>query len=179
MNWNSEVPIEISDGSSENDDSIDSESASGEERLNELVLRCLDMPRDAETIRSASRQAPFGKGDETVVDTSVRNTWELDHTQFTFANPAWKAYVASLLDEAARSLAMSEVKAEPYKLLLYEEGSFFKRHKDSEKVPGMIGTLVICLPSKHEGGSVHLSHAGKSYVFETDKTSDFGLTSLS
>lgn len=116
---------------------------------------------------------------QTVVDTSVRKTWELDHTQFALANPAWQAYVASLLDDAAQSLAMSEVRAEPYKLLLYEEGSFFKRHKDSEKVPGMIGTMVICLPSKHDGGSVHLSHAGKSYVFETDKTSDFGLTSLS
>ncbi|KAI0135634.1 hypothetical protein F4814DRAFT_401952 [Daldinia grandis] len=137
------------------------------------------VPRDAETIRSVSREAPFGKGDETVVDTSVRKTWELDHTQFTFANPAWQAYVASLLADAAQSLAMSEVRAEPYKLLLYEEGSFFKRHKDSEKVPGMIGTMVICLPSKHDGGSVHLSHAGKSYVFETDKTSNFGLTSLS
>ncbi|KAI8960128.1 hypothetical protein F5Y11DRAFT_330886 [Daldinia sp. FL1419] len=137
------------------------------------------MSRDAETIRSVSRQAPFGKGDETVVDTSVRKTWELDHTQFAFANPAWQGYVALVLREAAQSLAMSEVRAEPYKLLLYDEGSFFKRHKDSEKVPGMIGTLVICLPSKHDGGSVHLSHVGKSYVFDTDKTSDFGLTSLS
>ncbi|OTA67761.1 hypothetical protein K449DRAFT_364184 [Hypoxylon sp. EC38] len=136
------------------------------------------VPRDAETIRSVCRQAPFGKGDETVVDISVRKTWELDHSQFRCANPDWEAYISLLLDDASRSLAMSEVKAEPYKLLLYDEGSFFKRHKDSEKVPGMIGTLVICLPSKHEGGSVHLSHGGKSYVFDTDKASDFGLSSL-
>lgn len=74
---------------------------------------------------------------------------------------------------------MSNVIVAPYKLLLYEEGSFFKPHKDSEKVPGMIATLVICLPSKHQGGSVHLSHAGKKYVFDTDKSSEFGLTSLS
>ncbi|KAI0851538.1 hypothetical protein F5Y00DRAFT_267723 [Daldinia vernicosa] len=211
MNGFPEAPIEISDGSSGNDEDV----TDSEECLDEIkkdLLECLDKiqtagrvavskqhdtfinpglkiadtliplplaPRDAETIRSVSREAPFGRGDETVVDTSVRKTWELDHTQFTFANPAWQPYVASLLDEAARSLAMSEVRAEPYKLLLYEEGSFFKRHKDSEKVPGMIGTMVICLPSKHDGGSVHLSHAGKSYVFETDKTSDFGLTCLS
>ncbi|KAF3062256.1 putative 2og-fe oxygenase protein [Daldinia childiae] len=137
------------------------------------------MPRDAETIRSVSEEASFGKGDETVVDTSVRKIWELDHTQFMFANPAWQAYVATLLEDAAQSLAMSEVRAEPCKLLLYGEGSFFESHKDSENVPGMIGKLVICLPSKHDGGSIHLSHAGKSYVFDTDKTSDFGLTSLS
>ncbi|KAI1206309.1 uncharacterized protein F4807DRAFT_463799 [Annulohypoxylon truncatum] len=137
------------------------------------------LPRDAETIKNASRQAPFGKGDETVVDTSVRNTWELDHTQFKFTNPRWNKYLQSLLTEVGRSLAITKMRAEPYKLLLYEEGAFFKRHKDSEKVPGMMATMVICLPSKHEGGSVHLSHGGKDYIFETDKTSDFDLTTLS
>lgn len=115
---------------------------------------------------------------QTVIDTSVRKTWELDRTQFSFSNPKWQDYVTSITDEAARSLAMSDVRAEPFKLLLYEKGSFFKRHKDSEKVPGLIGTLVICLPSKHEGGSVHLSHARRKHVLNTDKTSEFGLTSL-
>ncbi|KAI0835287.1 hypothetical protein F5Y06DRAFT_137588 [Hypoxylon sp. FL0890] len=136
------------------------------------------VPRDAEMIRGVCRQAPFGRGDETVVDTSVRKTWELDHSQFKCTNPDWQAYIGSLLNDFSRNLGLSGVKADPYKLLLYDEGSFFKRHKDSEKVPGMVGTLVICLPSRHEGGSVHLSHAGKSYVFDTDKASDFGLTSL-
>ncbi|KAK6954149.1 hypothetical protein Daesc_004111 [Daldinia eschscholtzii] len=209
MNLHPEAPIEISDGSSEfasegDDDQLnqlksdllrclDKIQTTGHVAVSkhhdafinpglmiaDTLIPLPLVPRDAETIRNASRQAPFGKGDKTVVDTSVRNTWELDHTQFSVANPAWKAYIASLLEDAARNLAMSEVRAEPYKLLLYEEGSFFKRHKDSEKVPGMVGTLVICLPSKHEGGSVHLSHIGKKYVFETDKTSAFGLTSLS
>ncbi|KAI1135202.1 hypothetical protein F5Y05DRAFT_395929 [Hypoxylon sp. FL0543] len=136
------------------------------------------VPRDAETIRGACRQAPFGKGDETLVDTSVRKTWELDHSQFRCANPRWLPYVDILLREAAEKLGISMLKVEPYKLMLYDEGSLFKRHKDSEKVPGMIGTLVICLPSKHEGGSVHLSHTGKHYVFDTDKASEFYLTSL-
>ncbi|KAI0897735.1 hypothetical protein F4806DRAFT_459701 [Annulohypoxylon nitens] len=136
-------------------------------------------PRDAETIKNASRQAPFGRGDETVVDTSVRDTWELDHTQFKFANPRWNSFVDLLLLEVRRSLAIPKVKAEPYKLLLYEEGSFLKRHKDSEKVPGMVATMVICLPSKHEGGSVHLSHGSKNYIFDTSKTSEYDLTTLS
>ncbi|KAI1074912.1 hypothetical protein F5B20DRAFT_561598 [Whalleya microplaca] len=42
----------------------------------------------------------------------------------------------------------------------------------------MIGTLVVCLPSKHDGGSIHLSHAGKKYVFDTGLGSGFDLTSL-
>jgi hypothetical protein len=38
----------------------------------------------------------------------------------------------------------------------------------SEKVPGMFGTLVICLPARHDGGAVNLRHAQKSKVFRTD-----------
>ncbi|XXH00494.1 hypothetical protein Hte_006840 [Hypoxylon texense] len=136
------------------------------------------VPRDAETIKGACREPPFGRGDETVVDTSVRKTWELDATQFKCSNPEWVAYLTKLSKDAAESLALSNVRAEPYKLLLYEEGSFFKPHKDPEKVPGMAGTLVVCLPSKHQGGSFHLSYAGEKYVIDTDKTSEFGLTSL-
>lgn len=83
----------------------------------------------------------------------------------------------------SRSLALmmkrpSDARAEPYKLLLYDPGSFFHRHKDSEKAPGMIGTLVICLPSKHEGGDVRLSHAGKEQTFATGPLSSYHVTCL-
>jgi hypothetical protein len=33
--------------------------------------------RDAEVIIAASHAAPFGKGEETIVDTSIRKTWEI------------------------------------------------------------------------------------------------------
>lgn len=37
--------------------------------------------RDAEAIKSRANQAPFGMGERTVVDKSVRDTWELDASQ--------------------------------------------------------------------------------------------------
>ncbi|CAG8978430.1 hypothetical protein HYALB_00013248 [Hymenoscyphus albidus] len=43
----------------------------------------------------------------------------------------------------------------------------------SEKTPGMFATLVIALPSKHEGGAVKVTHAGQSRVFETSKFSEY------
>ncbi|RYP35809.1 hypothetical protein DL767_003664 [Monosporascus sp. MG133] len=139
--------------------------------------------RDAQVIRSACRPAPYGKGEATLVDESVRKTWELGRDEFRLANqPEWDAFVADALlrDVAEHSLGMpsSGVRAEPYKLLLYEEGSFFRRHKDSEKAPGMVGTLVVCLPARHDGGDVSLSHAGKSRVFATSRSSAYGLTAL-
>ncbi|KAH8811098.1 hypothetical protein F5884DRAFT_781170 [Xylogone sp. PMI_703] len=136
------------------------------------------LPRDAEAIKSVCREAPFGKGDQTLVDTSVRKTWELDHTQFQLVNPVWKPFLDTVVKHTSSSLGMLEVSIQPHKLLLYEQGSFFKRHKDSEKTPGMVGTLVICLPSQHQGGDVHLSFGSKSQVFSTAPTSTFDLTAL-
>ncbi|RGP79497.1 hypothetical protein FLONG3_2245 [Fusarium longipes] len=48
------------------------------------------------------------------------------------------------------------IRAEIYKMLLYEQGAMFKPHTDIEKIPGMFGTLVISLPSNHTGGDVVL-----------------------
>ncbi|KAI0911327.1 hypothetical protein F4823DRAFT_560976 [Ustulina deusta] len=134
-----------------------------------LIALPLD-PAQVTLIRDASRQAPFGRGDKTLIDTSVRNTWELDASKFHIANPAWSTFVGTALQHVSQSLGMSGVKTELYKLLLYEKGSFFKRHKDSEKAPGMIATLSICLPSRYKGGEVHLSHAGKNRVFDTGQS---------
>jgi len=134
--------------------------------------------RDAEILKSLCRQAPFGRGDQTVVDTSVRKTWELDSSKVRLTNPAWEAFLAEVIIRISDGLGIASVEARPHKLLLYEEGSFFKRHKDSEKETGMVGTLVICLPSQHQGGDVCLSFGSKTLTFTTAPTSAFDLTAL-
>lgn len=50
--------------------------------------------------------------------------------------------------------------------------------RSSEKTPRVFATLVIALPSKHEGGELQVTHAGKTQVFETSKYSDFGSSYL-
>jgi hypothetical protein len=48
----------------------------------------------------------------------------------------------------------------------------------SQKHPDMFGTLVICLPSKHEGGEVHVTHGGKEKILRTADSSEFSFTYL-
>ena len=55
-----------------------------------------------------------------------------------------------------------EIEFELYKLLVYEEGSFFAPHRDTEKADNMFATMVVNLPSKHEGGELIISHRGQS-----------------
>ncbi|KPM41799.1 hypothetical protein AK830_g4682 [Neonectria ditissima] len=137
-------------------------------------------PRDAQAIKKACRPAPFGMGDQTLVDDSVRKTWELDCSQFRPANPRWQAFLdGNVLAAASQRLGLgAAVTAKPHKLLLYEPGSFFKPHKDSQKEPGMVGTLVVCLPSEHEGGDVQLSFKGEKRSYATGPASRFDLTAL-
>jgi hypothetical protein len=42
----------------------------------------------------------------------------------------------------------------------------------------MFGTLVICLPSKHEGGEVHVMHGGQKKILATAESSEFNYTYL-
>ena len=50
------------------------------------------------------------------------------------------------------------VTAELYKLLVYDKGSFFVSHRDTEKAPGMFATLVVALPSQSKGGELVVRH---------------------
>ena len=79
-------------------------------------------------------QAPFGKGRKTVVDTTVRKTWELNPSLFEIRNPAWQECVKTAVQSVGKELGivggMSSISAQLYKMLLYEKGAFFERHTE-------------------------------------------------
>lgn len=76
-----------------------------------------------------STRAPFGRGEETIVDTSVHCTWQLSPQQFFINNTEWSKELKTLLEEVKADLGCHDnmtVTCELYKLLLYEPGGFFK-----------------------------------------------------
>lgn len=125
------------------------------------------------------RQAPYGKGTETLVDTDVRRTWELDPDQFQLTNPKWEELVEEIVANVQHELGLEERKltAHLYKLLVYEKGGFFLPHRDGEKLDRMVATLVIVLPSVCEGGELIVSHDGWQYEIQfTGATSGYELS---
>ena len=111
------------------------------------------------------RQAPYGKGTQTLVDTDVRRVWEMNPTHFELTNPKWEALIESILEEVQQRLGLAECKlsAHLYKLLLYEEGSFFLSHRDGERLDAMVATLIVALPAAHEGGELVVRHEGREH----------------
>ncbi len=82
---------------------------------------------EAKRLIKVCKQAPYGKGTETVVDTKVRKVWELDPEHFSLTNPKWNNAVASVLRKIEDELGLPKksLAAHLYKLLLYEKGVFF------------------------------------------------------
>lgn len=120
----------------------------------------------AVALKRLARQAPYGKGERTLVDTDVRRVWEIDADQVTLSNPEWSDIVKQVVAEVQSALGLEKRKLEShlYKLLLYEAGSFFLSHRDGEKLDRMVATLVIALPAAHEGGELIVRHEGKEEI---------------
>ena len=74
-------------------------------------------------------QAPYGRGEQTIVDTSVRKTWQLNPSKVTILNPEWEERLDDLVLQVKKELgcaSTARIACKLYKLLLYEEGGFFK-----------------------------------------------------
>ncbi len=125
------------------------------------------LPVQAERLVAIAQAAPYGRGEETAVDRAVRRTWQIDSGKVRIGGRHWEKTLAELVAEAARGLGVNEpVAADFYKLLVYDPGSFFVDHRDTEKVPGMFASMVLVLPSTHGGGELIVRHLGREVVFD-------------
>ncbi len=120
--------------------------------------------------------APYGRGIETVVDPEVRNSFQIAPERVRISSPAWEEVFGDVLARTTSALGCAEgsLSAELYKLLVYEPGGFFLPHRDTEKAPGMVATLVIALPTAGAGGELVVRHRGREVVvpMQTDHPSE-------
>lgn len=121
-----------------------------------------------EELKQRCEQAPYGKGQDTLVDTAVRRVWRLTPDRFALTNPAWKTFIDEAVDKVRAELGLEGQKLEAhlYDLLLYEAGSFFLPHRDGEKLDRMVATLVVVLPSNYKGGELVVRHEGQEQVVD-------------
>jgi hypothetical protein len=121
----------------------------------------------AERLVAIAEAAPHGRGEETVVDREVRRTWQVDSAKVRIGGRHWDQTLTGLVANIALGLGVSEpVAADFYKLLVYDTGSFFVDHRDTEKAPGMFATMVLVLPSTHSGGELVIKHLGREVVLD-------------
>lgn len=130
----------------------------------------------ANALVGAAERAPYGRGQETLYDASVRNCWQLDPRRIRIEGGAWPQTLAQILREAAAGLGFppAVISGQLYKMLVYESGGFFAPHRDTEKADRMVATLVVSLPTAGNGGDLVVRHHGREQVVEmqTDEPSE-------
>jgi predicted 2-oxoglutarate/Fe(II)-dependent dioxygenase YbiX len=120
------------------------------------------LPEQAALLIAAAEMAPYGRGEKTIVDTSVRRSWQIEPGRVRFSGKRWTETLEGVVARAALGLGVEDrVTAEFYKFLIYDTGGFFVSHRDTEKSPGMFATLVISLPSVATGGEILVRHGGR------------------
>ena len=119
-------------------------------------------------IVAVAARSPFGRREQTVLDEKVRRSWQIEPAAVTLSNPAFGEKVVAAARAAAAELGVdaTRVRAELYKLLLYDTGAFFLPHRDTEKAPGMFATLVVVLPSVYTGGELVVEHGASRQIFD-------------
>lgn len=105
-------------------------------------------------LRELGEAAPYGLGEDTLIDPAVRHTWRIRDDLVTVD---WGGGLERVLDSARSVLGLpvgTRLNAEFQSMLVYEVGQFFLPHQDSEKSDDMVATLVVMLGSAHSGGEL-------------------------
>ena len=126
----------------------------------------------AKKLIAVAQPAKFGRGEQTLTDTSVRDTWEITPDRVTLGGLTWEETLAIVLDGVRDELGLpprTKLRAELHAMLVYGKGQFFLPHQDSEKDDATVGTLVVSLPSAHTGGELAVEHGGESVAYRPSK----------
>lgn len=128
-------------------------------------------PKYAKKLIDVATLAPFGRGSETIVDKNVRDSWKIPADRVRIDEQRFLPALRGILEDLAAALGLplgASFEPQLHDLLIYGPGQFFLPHQDSEKVDGMVATLVVGLPSNYSGGDFMVTHNGRSKTFRPD-----------
>ena len=135
------------------------------------VVRFPVTPAKARKLLGLGEPARFGRGEETVTDPEVRDTWEIPkHLVRAEWNDAALTDILATVKEEFGLPNAAQLTADLHALLVYETNQHFLAHQDSEKDDSMIGTLVVTLPSSYTGGELMVGHNEEWKAYRGSKT---------
>jgi predicted 2-oxoglutarate/Fe(II)-dependent dioxygenase YbiX len=128
-------------------------------------------PATARKLIAAGQPARFGRGEDTLTDKAVRDTWEIPKhlVRASWDEAVLEDALATARDELGLPYGCS-LTADFHSLLVYAKGQFFVAHQDTEKSDQMIGTMVVTAPSTYTGGDLLIGHGTEWKSYRGSKT---------
>ena len=133
-----------------------------------------------EKLLAGCQPATFGLEGKDILNESYRKAVKLDNTQFC---TTFDPHSAGILDAISQIMVSGVARsglngandaksnwgviAELYKLNAYSAPSGkFKSHVDTPRGPAHFGSLVVCLPSAHQGGQLRVAHKNQELLYD-------------
>ena len=113
-----------------------------------------------ETLAALGHPAPFGQGEHTVYDESVRRCTQIEGGRVQASGAGWRGACDAIRAALATEMGLAgcDIEIEVHKLLLYDVSGHFDSHADTEKSEGMIASAVVVAESDHAGGALVMAH---------------------
>ena len=116
--------------------------------------------KSIKTLAAVGCPAPFGQGEHTVYDESVRRCTQIEGARVQASGAGWRAACDAIRAALATEMGLAgcDIEIEVHKLLLYDVSGHFDSHADTEKSEGMIASAVVVAESDHAGGALVMAH---------------------
>jgi hypothetical protein len=116
---------------------------------------------DWDAVIKKATPAPFGHGEETKLDPTVRDALEIPASRFQFK---WESSGEEVANWHELNLPELEIKTvRPYKLQIYKVGGHFKPHRDTIHSKDHMATQIMFMPSHFEGGDLVVRRDGREF----------------
>lgn len=110
----------------------------------------LDVPK----LVTFATPAPFGKGEETIYDTSIRNGLQISADRLIVEN--MDCLIPTDIQDMAprRHIFIPKL----YKMHIYKQGGHFQEHVDTIHSVNHLATLIVSIPTEFCGGELVVKH---------------------
>ena len=133
--------------------------------------------RDAKAIITVGHENSLSKGIKEPFDSGLQKRWELCPTLIEFRNSRWKETLQDVIEKTAEQLGVENGGPNIYNelrcLQLIGPGGCFDAMHEKEEVKGAFVTLIITLPSAHEGGEIHAHLDEQQLSFSAPHSREF------
>jgi len=125
---------------------------------------------DMEILQTLTKKSHYGNvktwTDEIDDNVRISTELELDNVYKIIKS---KNLIESVNFDFEPKILSKHIRIEPYKLIIYEKGNFFKKHKDSMSTDKMIGTIILSLTSDYTGGTLVVEHCSQRKEFKLNE----------
>ena len=129
----------------------------------EVDGRRLSSPPNCEDVtylESLATPAPYGRGEQTLLDPQVRDALQIEPERIRLTGPGWDGLYERIVRTVKADMGLEDTRPELVltKLLIYRPGGHFAPHSDTEKAPGMVASAILVAPGAHTGGALRAEH---------------------